>query len=181
MRAVQRRPASRWWTLAPALLTVLACVLVWLALTLPNRLEHIETSAFLRLPVEAIVYVAIVLALPPRLVRTRRVLAVVAGIVLALTAVSTILDIGFLEALNRPFDPLIDWRYAGSLVETVRGSAEGPLGIALLVLAGPADPCSARAAPALGPAGHARGVPPSGSGDRGGGRAGVPVAGAGSA
>ena len=69
-------------------------------------------------------YVAIVLALPPQLVRTRRVLAVVAGIVLALTAVSTILDIGFLEALNRPFDPLIDWRYTGSLVETVRGSAE---------------------------------------------------------
>ena len=135
MRAVQRRPASRWSTLAPALMTVLSCLLVWLALTLPNRLEHVETSAFLRLPVEAIVYVAIVLALPPQLVRTRRVLAVVAGIVLALTAVSTILDIGFLEALNRPFDPLIDWRYTGSLVETVRGSAEGPLGIAILVLA----------------------------------------------
>ena len=57
-----------------------------------------------------------------------RVLAVVAGVVLGLTAVFTVLDIGFMAALNRPFDALIDWRYAGSLVETVRGSAEGRAG-----------------------------------------------------
>ena len=136
MRAVQRRPASRWSTLGPALLTVLAVVLILLALTVPNRLEDVEPGAFVRLPVEAIVYLALVLALPPRFVGTRRVLAVVAGVVLGLTAVFTVLDIGFMAALNRPFDALIDWRYAGSLVETVRGSAEGALGIVLLVLAG---------------------------------------------
>ena len=136
MRAVQRRPASRWSTLAPALLTVLAALLILLALTVPNRLEDMEPGALVRLPVEAIVYLAIVLALPPRFSRTRRVLAVVAGVVLGLTAVLTVLDIGFIAALNRPFDALIDWRYAGSLVETVRGSAEGALGIVLLVLAG---------------------------------------------
>ena len=136
MRAVQRRPASRWSTLGPALLTVLAALLILLALTLPNRLADVEPGAFVRLPVEAIVYPALVLALPPRFVGTRRVLAVVAGVVLGLTAVFTVLDIGFMVALNRPFDALIDWRYAGSLVETVRGSAEGALGIVLLVLAG---------------------------------------------
>ncbi len=136
MRAVQRRPGSRWSTLGPALLTVLAAVLILLALTVPNRLEDMEPGAFVRLPVEAIVYLALVLALPPRFVGTRRVLAVVAGVVLGLTAVFTVLDIGFMAALNRPFDALIDWRYAGSLVETVRGSAEGALGIVLLVLAG---------------------------------------------
>ena len=136
MRAVQRRPASRRSTLAPVVLTDLAAVLVWLALTLPNRLEDMEPGAFVRLPVEAIVYLAIVLALPTHFIRTRRVLAIVAGVVLGLTAVFTVLDIGFLAALNRPFDPLIDWSYTGSLVETVRGSAEGALGIVLLVLAG---------------------------------------------
>ncbi|HEX5772002.1 MAG TPA: sulfatase-like hydrolase/transferase [Nocardioidaceae bacterium] len=103
---------------------------------MPNRLEDMEPGAFVRLPVEAIVYLAIVLAVPPHLGRLRRILAVAAGVVLGLSAVFMVLDIGFVEALNRPFDPLIDWRYAGSLVETVRGAAGGGLGIVLLVLAG---------------------------------------------
>jgi len=133
---VQRRPGSRWSTLGPALLTAMAAVLVLLALTVPNRLEDMAPGAFVRLPAEAIVYAAVVLALPPRFVRLRVILALAAGVALGLTAVFKVLDLGFLEALNRPFDPLIDWRYAGSLVETVRGSAEGALGIALLVLAG---------------------------------------------
>lgn len=133
---VQRRPASRWSTLGPALLTALSVVLVLLTLTVPNRLEDMEPGAFVRLPVEAIVYLAIVLAVPPHLGRLRRILAVAAGVVLGLSAVFMVLDIGFVEALNRPFDPLIDWRYAGSLVETVRGAAGGGLGIVLLVLAG---------------------------------------------
>lgn len=118
------------------LLTALAAALVLLMLTVPNTLEDMEPAAFVRLPVEAIVYLAIVLAVPPRLGRLRRILAVAAGVVLGLSAVFMALDIGFLEALNRPFDPLIDWRYAGALVETVRGSAGGGLGIVLLVLAG---------------------------------------------
>ena len=58
---------------------------------------------------------------PPRSRRLRAVLVVAACVLLALVAVFKVLDIGFLQALNRPFDPLIDWRYAGSLVETVRG------------------------------------------------------------
>ena len=136
MPTVQRRPGSRWSTLGPALLTALAALLVLLALAAPNRLEDMEPGAFVRLPVEAILFAAIVLALPPRLDRLRKTLALVAGVALGLTAAFKVLDIGFLEALNRPFDPLIDWRYAGSLVETVRGSAEGALGIVLLVLAG---------------------------------------------
>jgi hypothetical protein len=136
VRAVQRRPRLRWSGRAPLLLTVLAGVLVLLALTLPSRLEDVAPGAFVRLPVEAIVYLAIVLALPSRLVRLRTTLAVAAGFVLGLTAVFKVLDMGFLEALNRPFDPLIDWRYLGSLVETVRGSTGGPLGFLLLVLAG---------------------------------------------
>ena len=88
----------------------------------------------MRLPLEALVFFAVVLALPTRLGRVRTALAIVAGIVLGLSSVSKILDIGFLEALNRPFDPLIDWRYAGSLVELVRDSfGDGP-GTVLLVV-----------------------------------------------
>jgi hypothetical protein len=120
----------------PWVLTGLAALLVLLALTVPNRLEDMTPGAFVRLPVEAIVYLAIVLAVSRRPGPASRAIAVVAGLLLGLTAVFKLLDIGFLEALNRPFDPLIDWRYAGSLVETVRGSAGGALGITLLVLAG---------------------------------------------
>lgn len=136
MPTVQRRPPSRWSKLRPAFLTALAAVLVLLTLTVPHSPDDMAPGAFVRLPVEAIVYLAIVLALPPRLARLRGILAVAFGVVLGMRAVFMVLDIGFLEALNRPFDPLIDWRYAGSLVETVRGSAGGGLGIVLLVLAG---------------------------------------------
>jgi hypothetical protein len=136
VRAVQRRPVPGRWAVGPWLLTGLAAILVLLALTVPNRVEELRPAAFVRLHVEAILYLAVVLALPRRFGRARGILAVVAGVLLGLAAVFRVLDIGFLQALNRPFDPLIDWRYAGSLVETVRGSAGGGLGIALLLLAG---------------------------------------------
>ena len=58
-------------------------------------------------------------------------LAVAGGVLLALTADFKLLDLGFLEALNRPFDPLIDWTYTGSLVETVRDSVGEGLGVRL--------------------------------------------------
>jgi hypothetical protein len=93
----------------------------------------VPIGAFGRLPLEAIVFFALVLALPARLGRVRTVLAVVAGIVLGLSAVSRLLDIGFVQALNRPFDPLIDWRYGRSVVELLRDSfGDGP-GTVLLV------------------------------------------------
>ena len=135
MRAVQRGPRLRWRAVGARLLTVLAALLVLLALTTPNRLQELEPGAFVRLPLEALVYLAVVLALPPSLGRFRVPLALAAGVVLGLTAVFKFLDVGFLEALNRPFDPVIDWRYAGSLVELVRDSFGNGLGTALLVTA----------------------------------------------
>ncbi len=91
--------------------------------------------AFLRLPVELLVLLAVVLLLPDRLASVRRALVAVAGGLLALVTVFKLLDLGFDQALNRPFDPMIDWRYAADLVETVRGSAPGPLGVLLIVAA----------------------------------------------
>jgi hypothetical protein len=114
-------------------LTALAVLLLVLALNLPHRLDELAPVAFLRLPLELVVYVAVVLAVPPHLVRTRTVLAVAAGVLLAVTTVVRVLDLGFREVLNRPFDTVTDWGYAGSFVETVRGSVEGGLGETLLV------------------------------------------------
>jgi len=135
VRAVQRGPGLGWCAVGARSLTVLAALLVLLALTIPNRLQELEPAAFVRLPLEALVYLAVVLALPPSLGRVRAALAFAAGVVLGLTAVFKLLDMGFLEALNRPFDAVIDWRYAGSLVELVRDSFGNGLGTALLVVA----------------------------------------------
>ena len=100
---------------------MLAALLVLLALNLPVQVVPEESDrdtfvplpldSFLRLPVEALVFFAVALALPARLGRVRAALAIVAGLVLALTSIFKILDIGFGQALNRPFDPLIDWTY----------------------------------------------------------------------
>lgn len=136
MPAVQRPAPLTRPRVISAVLTGLSAALLVLALTAPNRLEDMSVAAFVRLPVELLMYVAIVLAIPARTGRARTAVAVVAGVVLAVIGVFKLLDIGFMQALNRPFDPLIDWRYAGSLVETVRGSVEGAWGNVLLAGAG---------------------------------------------
>jgi hypothetical protein len=160
VRPVQRFPlpgwlGSRWRSVAAGVLTVLAALLVLLALNIPIQVipEEVERDTFVplplesfgRLPLEALVFFVVVLALPARLGRVRTALAIVAGIVLGLSSISKILDIGFGQALNRPFDPLIDWTYARSVIELVRDSfGDGPgtvilvvgalLAVALLVL-----------------------------------------------
>ncbi len=115
-------------------MTGLAALLVLAALTAPSSLEELQVSAFLRLPVEVLCLVAAVLALPPRLTRLRTAVALTGGVVLGVAAAFKLLDIGFVAALNRPFDPLIDWRYAGSLVDLVRDSFGPALGTTLLVV-----------------------------------------------
>lgn len=127
---------QRWRGLAATGLTLLALGLVLVVLTAPDRLDEVSPSAFLRLPVELVVLVALVLALPDRARRVRGLVVATAGLLLGVLAVFKVLDLAFGEALNRPFDPMIDWRYASDLVGTVRGSAPGVLGVVLLVVAG---------------------------------------------
>ena len=76
-------------------------------------------SAFVRLPLEGVVVVALALALPAG---ARRLLAWVVGPVLGLLVVVKILDIGFFTTFDRPFDPVGDWGYAGIGIETLRDS-----------------------------------------------------------
>ena len=127
---------QRWRGLAATGLTLLALGLVLVVLTAPDRLDEMSPSAFLRLPVELVVLVALLLALPDRARRVRGLVVATAGLLLGVLAVFKVLDLAFGEALNRPFDPMIDWRYASDLVGTVRGSAPGALGVVLLAVAG---------------------------------------------
>ena len=140
MRAVQQN----WRSVAAGALTVLAALVVLLALNIPIQVvpEEVDRDTFVplplesfaRLPLEALAFFALVLALPARLGRVRTVLAVVAGIVLALSSISRILDIGFGQALNRPFDPLIDWTYGREVVELLRDSFGAGPGTVILVV-----------------------------------------------
>ncbi len=112
---------------------VLAIGLVWVILVAPNRLEEFAPAAFARLPLEALGFAALTLALPRRAAVP---LAAGCGAVLSLVGALKLLDLGFNEALGRPFDPLIDWRYARDVVHLVRDSFGPSLGTVLLVVAG---------------------------------------------
>ena len=98
-------------------LTGLALLLVWIALVAPSRPSDLTVAAFARLPLELLVVVAIAVVLPAI---PRRALAVVAGAVLALLMVVKVLDMGFITAFDRPFDPVSDSTYVGIGIETLR-------------------------------------------------------------
>src|SRR4051812_36496563 len=102
-----------------AALTVLALLVVWVALVAPNQPSLLTPGAFVRLPIEGIVVVALALVLP----RTgRRILAWVVGPALGLLVIVKLLDFGFFTAFDRPFNPIDDWRYTSIWIETLRDS-----------------------------------------------------------
>jgi hypothetical protein len=100
------RGRPRWRTVLGWVATVLAGVLVLYALVAPNQIGHLTLGAFVRVPVEALVGAALVLVLPGK---ARRVLVVLVGVTLGLLTILKFLDMGFYEAFDRPFDPVLDW------------------------------------------------------------------------
>ena len=63
-----------------------------------------------------------------------------AGVLLGLLTVLQVLDLGFYEALNRPFDPVIDWSYLGSAVGLVDDSLGRPAAVAAAGRSRPRSP-----------------------------------------
>ena len=94
---------ARWRRALQAALTLLAFLLVWAVLVLPERLFRLTPAGFLRIPLEGVVLVGLAVLLPRRWMR---VVATTAGVVLGLVTVVRILDLGFHEALHRPFNPV---------------------------------------------------------------------------
>jgi phosphatidylglycerophosphate synthase len=113
-------------------LTILAFLLVWAALVAPDPPQALTLAAFLRVPLEGLVLVAVAAVLPAI---PRRLLAVVVGPTLALLVILKILDIGFYTAFARPFDIIGDAGNAGIGIETLRG-AIGNTQADLLVVGG---------------------------------------------
>ena len=93
--------------------SALALLQVWAALHVPDRVEDLAPSAFLRIPVEGLFFVALVLVLPPRV---GRILALFGGLGLGALTILRLLDMGFHFAFDRRFHPVYDTAYAGSAV-----------------------------------------------------------------
>jgi hypothetical protein len=113
--------------------TILAVLLVWFALVGPNEISRFSLAAFLRIPIEGLVLVAIVVMLP---VMYRRIVAAFVGVVLGLLTVVKIVDMGFFVAINRPFNPTADWSYFQSAEGLLAVSIGRPKAILFLTLAG---------------------------------------------
>jgi hypothetical protein len=98
---------------------VVAVVVVWVALLLPAEPTRLGPLAFVRLPVEALVLVALALVLPSRWARRT---ALLLGAVLAVLTLLKVLDLGAFAVLDRPFDPVTDHGLLASGLGFVRDS-----------------------------------------------------------
>jgi phosphatidylglycerophosphate synthase len=100
-------------------ITVLAVLVVWIDLIVPDRAWQFTPAAFVRIPVEVLVLVAVALVLPPW---PRRIVAAVAGIYFSLLTLATILNLAFYEEIDRAFNPVNDWGSIGPALGVVRAA-----------------------------------------------------------
>ena len=120
--ATDARPKRRWFRhpLVGATLTVLAVLLVDFTLVAPNQLDLLTPGAFVRIPVEALIGIPLVLALPGRF---RVAVAAFAGLLLGVLTILKVADMGFYSTLNRPFDPVFDWIFLRDGLEFLNSSS----------------------------------------------------------
>jgi hypothetical protein len=118
--------------IAARAVTVAAFLFVLAALVTPDEFARLTPAAFLRIPAEGVLGVALVLVVPAK---ARPYVAGTLGAVLGLLSVLKVMDIGFDAVLVRPFDLVLDWPLLGPAVEFVEESAGKPGAIAAVVLA----------------------------------------------
>jgi phosphatidylglycerophosphate synthase len=99
------------------LLTILSIAIAWAALVAPDEPGHFGSTAFLRIPIEGLVLIALAVFLP---VTGRRTLAVLAGLALALVVVLKVVNYQIFSLFDRPFEPLGDIGQIGNALETLR-------------------------------------------------------------
>ncbi|MEU6341466.1 sulfatase [Streptomyces sp. NPDC046977] len=110
--------------------TGMAAVLVLGAVLLPDALNELTVTQFVRIPAEALIGTGLVLLLPPR---PRRIAAFAGGAVLGLLTVLKCLDMGFYSVLNRPFDPVLDWVLVNDGEEYLKETSGQALAVAALI------------------------------------------------
>ena len=118
--------------------SALAVLLVWVALLVPDHTGDLSPAAFLRIPLEGLVFVVLVWVLPSR---PARILALIGGLLVGVLMILRLLDRGFYFAFDRPFHPVYDAAYAGSALGLL-GDSIGRVG-ALAVFIGAGVLCVA--------------------------------------
>jgi phosphatidylglycerophosphate synthase len=87
-------------------IAALAFIILWFALVAPDRTWQFSAGAFVRVPIELLVLVAVALVLPPW---PRRIVAIIAGLLIGLLSVVKFLNVAYYEEVDRPFNPVSDW------------------------------------------------------------------------
>ena len=87
-------------------IAALALALLWFTLLLPDRIYQISLGAFVRVPIELLVLVAVALVLPTW---PRRIVASVAGVLFGVLIFAKFLNMGYYDLLDRAFNPVTDW------------------------------------------------------------------------
>ncbi|MFG1606891.1 sulfatase [Actinoplanes sp. NPDC049265] len=123
---------NRLRSMLPVTLTVLAAVLLFVALVVPDSIGRLRPGtwvpgAFLRLPIEGIVAAAVLLIVPERL---RRPAAITMGAGIGVLALLKIINIGFLNVLARRFDLVLDWPLFGDGFNYVEETSGKPAAVA---------------------------------------------------
>jgi hypothetical protein len=121
------RPIATWAA------TVLACLLVLLALLAPEELSRLTPGGFVSVPMEGLLWVALLLVLPTK---AKSVAATLVGLALGLLSIVKLLDMGFFAVLARPFHPLLDWTLLDDAMRFLAGAigagpAIGSLAVAI--------------------------------------------------
>ncbi|MGW2044582.1 CDP-alcohol phosphatidyltransferase [Streptomyces sp. NPDC001858] len=120
-----RAAQALWWTV-----TALSLALVLTALLLPNRMGGLHPNRFTRLPAEAILGAAVLLALRRR---PRMVVAALSGVLLGALTVLNLLDMGFVEYLGRDFNLVLDWGLLDDAQSYIADSMGGATAVAAAV------------------------------------------------
>jgi phosphatidylglycerophosphate synthase len=105
-------------------IAALALALAWFTLLLPDRTYQFSFDAFVRIPVELLVLVAVALVLPAW---PRRIVAVIAGALFSLLMFAKFLNMGYFDLLNRAFNPVTDW----AEINQARGVLQDAIGAQL--------------------------------------------------
>jgi hypothetical protein len=120
-------------TVLSTALTILALLFVWAALVGPDQPIALKLDAFVRLPLEGFVLIALGAVFARR---ARSVLIWVVGPLLGLVLILKLINIGFFTGFDRPFDPYQDLRYVGFASQTLRASAGQATRILVLIVLG---------------------------------------------
>src|SRR5690349_4577273 len=115
-------------------ITVLALALLWFTLLLPERIYQFSFEAFVRIPIELLVLVAVALVLPTW---PRRIVAAVAGLLFGVLIFAKFLNMGYYDLLDRAFNPVTDWteiaQAKGVLQDAIGAKLTNVLAVVLVI------------------------------------------------